>query len=110
MIFKERDRELIQARFNQKINKDPETGHWYWTGQIVDTGYAKMKAGGRKQMAHRIAWELFNGEIPDEMRVNHLCSIKECVNPEHLELGPVGFNGRRPGSFPAEKSVTVGRS
>lgn len=37
-------------------------------------------------MAHRIAWELTNGEIPKGLQIDHLCMNKPCVNPEHMEL------------------------
>jgi len=40
----------------------------------------------RSKLAHRIAWELTNGPIPDGVHLHHRCENKACVNPAHLEI------------------------
>jgi hypothetical protein len=51
-----------------------------------------MNVGGKTVLAHRIAYELANGPIPDGLCVMHICDRKTCVNPEHLTLGSIADN------------------
>ncbi len=61
---------------------------WPWTGSRLPTGYGQVyQAGGQRLLAHRTAWELENGPIPDGMRVLHHCDNPPCCNPGHLFLG-----------------------
>lgn len=57
-------------------------------------GYGQMyvKRGECKKLAHRLAYELFRGEIPTGLLVRHTCDIKLCVNPYHLILGTAKDN------------------
>ena len=76
----------LEIRFWAKVEKTD--GCWLWTGHRNKAGYAFMKRPrSRLQVGvHRIAYELANGPIPDEMTVDHLCFIRHCVNPHHLRL------------------------
>lgn len=50
-------------------------------------GYGQFKFRGRNLLAHRYAWEKANGNIPDDMTIDHLCDRhRNCVNPAHFEL------------------------
>ncbi len=67
-------------------------GCWEWSGDIATNGYGSFRygpmAGGQKQKvgrAHRLAWELFVGPIPNGLVIDHLCRNRRCVNPNHLE-------------------------
>jgi hypothetical protein len=68
---------------------DPGTGCWVWGGIINAGGYGRVNVAGldyrRQLQAHRVAYELFKGEIPDTYQVDHLCRNRRCVNPNHLE-------------------------
>jgi len=58
-------------------------GCWVWQGSIGSvTGYGHLGPF----MAHRFAYELLVGPIPAGMQIDHLCRIRACVNPEHLEV------------------------
>lgn len=74
-------------RFWSKTTPEPNSGCWLWTASLGSTGYGQISIDGRHRKAHRVSWELHNGEIPDGMCVLHRCDVPSCVNPEHLWLG-----------------------
>jgi hypothetical protein len=88
---------IDKERFLSKINKlgpvpahRPELGPcWLWTGwKFVSTGYGGFNLANKKKVsAHRMAWMVFNGDIPILLRVLHKCDNKPCVRPDHLWLG-----------------------
>ncbi len=62
---------------------------WIWTGYVGHDGYGQH---GRSGKAHRLAWELTVGPIPDGLNVLHRCDTPVCVRPEHLFLGTSADN------------------
>lgn len=72
-------------RLLEKIAVDAGTDCWLWTARRDRHGYAKVNHNGRMQLAHRVAFELLVGPIPDGMDLDHLCRVRHCVNPGHLE-------------------------
>lgn len=74
-------------RFEARVRKAGGCGCWFWTGVLNKGGYGRFVVGGREEMAHRAAWMLFKGEIPDGKLVLHRCDVPACVNPAHLFLG-----------------------
>lgn len=63
---------------------DPD-GCWLWTGSIKRTGYGQMRLAGRRIITHRFAYELVVGPIPEGLQIDHLCRVRSCCNPAHLE-------------------------
>lgn len=68
-----------------------ESGCWRWNGPHHRLGYAQL-AG---QYAHRFAYEYYKGAIPDGLDIDHLCRVRDCVNPDHLEAVTHAENMRR---------------
>lgn len=58
---------------------------WLWTGYIMPNGYGSQTVLGRSVYAHRYAYELAVGPIPKGLEIDHLCRVRRCVNPAHLE-------------------------
>lgn len=59
-------------------------GCWLWTGGLRG-GYGFL-VSPREQAAHRLSWIIHNGPIPVGLQVHHICGIRRCVNPDHLQL------------------------
>lgn len=74
------NRDYILAR----VTVDPDTGCWIWQSCIDQYGYAKARRGGDRA-GHRLSYATFVGVIPDGLQIDHLCRVKSCVNPQHLE-------------------------
>lgn len=74
----------LALRFWMKVNKTETC--WLWTGGRKTNGYgAFWVAPGKLRTAHRVAWELTTGNVPDGVELDHLCRVRHCVNPEHLQ-------------------------
>jgi hypothetical protein len=74
----------MPERFWQKVDVSP-SGCWLWTGYTFRGGYAGIQWNGKTSLAHRVAYESLIGKIPDGLHTDHLCRIRHCVNPSHLE-------------------------
>lgn len=66
-------------------------GCWIWQGTVMANGYGTGTGG----LAHRWAWELFRGPIPEGLQIDHLCRVTRCVNPDHLEPVTAKVNNAR---------------
>ena len=97
-------------RFWAKVNCNgpqpaaaPELGPcWIWTASIKPNGYGQYslaRIAGKKTVAyaHRFAYELLVGPIPHGLQLDHLCRVRLCVNPDHLEPVSRSINLRRGG-------------
>ena len=68
---------------------------WPWTRYRNPDGYGEISNTGGTKYAHRVAWELANGPIPDGLTVDHTCFNPPCQNPAHMELVPSSVNVKR---------------
>lgn len=72
-----------EERFWSKVDTTGEC--WLWTSRIERSGYGRFKSSGKYHYAHRVAYGLAVGPIPDGLTIDHLCRVRNCVNPAHLE-------------------------
>lgn len=64
---------------------EPNSGCWLWLRALRDNGYATIKTGGKSELAHRVSYRTFRGQIPEGLDIDHLCRTRACINPEHLD-------------------------
>ena len=76
----------IEERFWERVVPEPNSGCWLWTGALI-TGYGVLweKERDGNIYAHRFSYELHHGPLPDGLQLDHLCRVRSCVNPDHLE-------------------------
>jgi hypothetical protein len=72
-------------RFWIAVGQPPATGCWPWRGKMHPEGYGQISVNGRPEWAHRLAYSLLVGRIPEGLQIDHLCRNRACVNPAHLE-------------------------
>jgi hypothetical protein len=104
-------------RLISKISVDAETGCWLWTATKSIGGYGRFYEGGshgRTLSAHRAAYELLVGPIPEGMTLDHVrergCVHRHCVNPKHLEPVTLRENlmrGDTPAAINAAKTKCI---
>ena len=83
----------VSGRFWPRVNKDgsipadrPDLGKcWLWIGRCNDDGYGLISVEYDMQRAHRVSYEMAMGPIPGGFDIDHLCRVRSCVNPAHLE-------------------------
>ncbi len=73
------------VRFLEKVD-DTKSNCWLWTATKNIDGYGMVTINSKLRSAHRVSYELFVSEIPNELMIDHLCRTRNCVNPEHMEL------------------------
>ena|SRR3990167_8473917 len=94
----------ILQKIEEKYEPEPNSGCWLWTGAITYGGYGVLKIGNTMTTAHRVSYELHKGKIPEGLQLDHLCRVRCCVNPDHLEPVTNKENMRRGlGNGPAVK-------
>ncbi len=81
----------VSERFWSKVDKGGPGGCWLWTGGAVGNGYGGFGVGSltdgtrRVAYAHRYAYELLVGPVPEGLVLGHRCHVRRCINPVHLE-------------------------
>lgn len=90
----------LPDRFWSKVSPCPMSGCWLWTATTTG-GYGRITVGSRTDRtkrgvyAHRLAYESLVGAVPDGLDLDHLCRVRCCVNPAHLEPVTRQENARR---------------
>lgn len=98
-----RQLETRRAQFTSRLSRNLillDTGCKLWRGRINNAGYARLNVYENSRVvtiyAHRLFWTLANGRNPPRnLQIDHLCRVRHCVNPEHLELVTPRTNVRR---------------
>lgn len=84
-------RGTVPERFERFVDRTADC--WLWTGARTPLGYGMFTVSvDSRVFAHRLAYELFVGPIPDGLVIDHLCENPSCVNPAHLEPVTQGVN------------------
>ena len=95
--MKKRKRTPAGIRLWRRVTRTIREECWPWNGKVNRGGYGRLGLGGRcgrPILAHRLAWELTHGSVPDGLFVLHTCDNPRCCNPAHLWLGTRGDNNR----------------
>jgi hypothetical protein len=81
----------------RRYHVNPDTGCWHWLGYVGADGYPRCKPAGenRTSVAHRVFYEHHVGPIPAGLHLDHLCRVRACVNPKHMEPVTHAENNRR---------------
>ena len=87
-----------ETRFWTKVDRGTDDECWLWLGTKGLNGYGIFAHEGRRTGAHRYAYELLIGPISDGLTIDHLCRVRACVNPKHLEPVTHLENVRRGGN------------
>lgn len=88
-----------RARFMAKVDQSGDC--WLWTAHVNADGYGVFRFDGQMGGAHRFAYRLLVGPIPEGMELDHLCRTRHCVNPAHMEVVTHAENVRRSARWPA---------
>jgi hypothetical protein len=78
-----RQAEALDSRILRKTDRSGKC--WLWTGYLDRDGYAVITVGKRVMRAHRVSYMTFVGEIAEGLEIDHLCRVRHCVRPQHLE-------------------------
>lgn len=102
----------LPERFWAKVSPEPNSGCWLWAGSGNQIGYGRMRFEGRTQVVHRIAYKALVGPLPEhpEVDLDHLCRVRCCCNPDHVEPVTHAENIRRGQTGIVNRSKTHCRS
>lgn len=72
-------------RFDKYWIPEPNSGCWIWIGGIASNGYGSFYDGERMDSAHAFSYRYHVGPVQAGLDLDHLCRVRCCVNPDHLE-------------------------
>ena len=94
-------------RFWSKVQPEPNSGCWLWSGACNSGGYGQFFIHGKQVMAHRWIYEQLRHPIlndPPAAVIDHLCRVRCCVNPAHMEVVTNRINILRGIGYTAENA------
>lgn len=71
------------------------SGCWLWTAGTTSGGYGHFHWRGVYHQAHRFMYGVLVAIVPDDLSMDHLCRVRACVNPAHLEPVTAAVNAQR---------------
>lgn len=96
----------LPDHFWNKVEFEPNSGCWLWTGYINQDGYGRVSINKRLVMAHRTTF----GTVPHGMELDHKCRVRSCCNPAHLDAVPHAENVKRGRVGKANKERAAART
>lgn len=105
-------RASLSDRFWRRVQKGSPGECWLWIGMGNQDGYgmvvtAIVNGKTTATMAHRFAYQELRGPIPEGFELDHLCRVRTCVNPDHLEVVTHAENIRRSANHNASKNRCI---
>lgn len=86
----------LPQRFWAKVRINAETGCWEWVALVDHNGYGRFRVPApQSRFAHRVSYTALVGPVPEGLEIDHLCRVRHCVNPAHLEAVTRSVNVRR---------------
>ncbi len=89
-----RNKKQLLQKLKSKIVVDAN-GCWIWQGKPGRAGYGGIEVDHKPYRSHRLMYMLVRGAIPMGLELDHLCRVKMCCNPDHLEAVTHFENCRR---------------
>ena len=103
-------RGTLAERLEQRVEPEPNSGCWLWMGPVNSSGYGTISYNGKIMGVHRAAYLDRYELIPDGMTLDHLCRVRRCVNPNHLQPATLKENvlrGLSPAAMQAKRTHCI---
>ena len=84
--YTEKDKQAFEAHIIKTYRENGEAHCWLWHGPHNTTNYGIFFNSSGERFVHRFAFRVYKGDIPPRMDVSHICDVRCCTNPSHLEL------------------------
>ena len=85
-VFKKIIPEINIVKFLSNMAVNKETMCWEWQGKLTTNGYGRFGTDYDDYSAHRISYAIFKSEPREDMSIDHICSNRKCINPDHLRI------------------------
>lgn len=91
--------------FEAKVERVTESGCWIWMASTTSGGYGLVTHRHKTRLAHRVAYDHWRGPIPAGLTLDHVCRVRSCVNPWHLQPVTMRENTHRSMAAPATRNA-----
>ncbi len=99
VAYEKTNKTPVLERLMRHVLPEPNTGCWLWMGTVVGEKYGQVRARVGKvwkmRVAHLVMYETVVGPVPEGLELDHKCTVKSCVNPNHLEPVTHSVNVKR---------------